>query len=150
MNRADVASSLVALALGAGVIHAGLDLELGSPGDPGSGFMLFWVGVAMVGLSAIVLVNGVRGPAPSRPLWRGARWSKIVAVVAALVAYAWLLERLGFVLTTVLLLVFLFKVVEPQRWWVALTGAVASALIAYVVFKMWLGAQLPAGVPGIG
>ncbi|MBI2316136.1 MAG: tripartite tricarboxylate transporter TctB family protein, partial [Betaproteobacteria bacterium] len=50
---------------------------------------------------------------------------------------------LGFVAATTLLLVFLFKVVEPQPWWIAVGGAVASTLVAWVVFHVWLGAQLP-------
>ncbi len=71
-------------------------------------------------------------------------------VVAALVAYAWVLSWLGFIGTTVTLLVVLFKFVEPQRWSVALGGAVASALLAYAVFHLWLGAQLPRGVLELG
>jgi hypothetical protein len=33
---------------------------------------------------------------------------------------------------------------------VAVGGAVASALIAYAVFHLWLGAQLPAGIFDLG
>ncbi len=148
MTRADVASSLFWLAVGAFVVWSGWDLELGSASDPGSGFLLFWTGLVMMVLAAIVLVNGLRGRGTAR--WHGGRWDKIVVVVVALALYGWLLEWLGFVLSTALLLVFLFKVVEPQRWWVAVAGAVGSAVIGYVVFKVWLGAQLPAGVFGIG
>jgi hypothetical protein len=33
---------------------------------------------------------------------------------------------------------------------VAILGAVSSALLAYLVFKVWLGAQLPAGFLELG
>jgi putative tricarboxylic transport membrane protein len=148
VNRADVATSLFWLAVGAFIVWSGWDLELGSASDPGSGFLLFWTGLVMVVLSAVVLVGALRGQGTTR--WVGGRWGKIVLVVAALALYGWLLEWLGFVLTTALLLLFLFKVVEPQRWWVAAAGALGSAVLGYVVFKVWLGAQLPAGVFGIG
>jgi hypothetical protein len=35
--------------------------------------------------------------------------------------------------------------VEPQGWGLAIGGAVASTLVAYLVFGRWLGTQLPAG-----
>jgi hypothetical protein len=98
-----------------------------------------------------VLLNALRAPArPARALWAGARWSRVVLVLAALTAYAWALPWLGFILTTSIVLVFLFKAVEPQRWSVAIGGALASALLAHLVFKVWLGAQLPAGLLGLG
>jgi putative tricarboxylic transport membrane protein len=148
VNRADVATSLFWLGVGAFVVYSGWDLELGSASDPGSGFLLFWTGLVMVILSVVVLVNALRGRGTTR--WIGGHWGKIVLVVLALALYGWLLEWLGFVLTTALLLLFLFKAVEPQRWWVAAAGAAGSAVLGYLVFKVWLGAQLPSGVFGIG
>lgn len=146
MKREDIGSSLFWLLLGAGVTYAGWDLGLGKLRDPGPGFMLFWVGLIMVGLSlAIGLAALRRAPRPPEPLWAGTRWWKIVLVVAALVGYAYALERLGFFLTTVLVLIFLFKAIEPQRWTVAVAGAVLTALAAYGLFNLWLGAQLPRG-----
>lgn len=150
MDRGDVLSALVWLLIGAGVAWAGLDLGLGVLHDPGPGFMLFWVGLVMAALAVAVGVRGLRPGAVPEARWAGVRWTKLVGVTAALVAYGWLLPRLGFLLTTALLLIYLFKTIEPQRWSVAVAGAVASALVAYLVFKVWLGAQLPAGALGIG
>jgi putative tricarboxylic transport membrane protein len=150
VDRGDVLSALVWLLLGAGVARAGLDLGLGVLHDPGPGFMLFWVGLVMAALAVAVGVRGLRAGAPPGARWAGVRWTKLVGVTAALAAYGWLLPQLGFLLTTALLLIYLFKAIEPQRWSVAVAGAVASALVAYLVFKVWLGAQLPAGPLGIG
>jgi putative tricarboxylic transport membrane protein len=149
VSRADVLSGLVWLLVGAGVAWGGWDLGLGALRDPGSGFLLFWIGLIMVALSLIVIAAGLRAPTLGAA-WSGTRWRNVAGVVAALVAYAWLLPRLGFLITTTALLVFLFKAIEPQRWWVAAAGAVATALVAYVVFKVWLGAQLPGGWLEIG
>lgn len=151
MRRRDAASGAFWLLVGAAVTVAGWDLELGSLSDPGPGFMLFWVGLIMAGLSLAVIGAAVRpGAPPEAPVWRGARCSRVVAVLVALALYGWALPRLGFIVTTTVIMVFLFKAVEPQRWSIAVAGAVASALVAYVVFKVWLGAQLPAGLIGIG
>lgn len=146
MKREDIGSSLFWLLLGVGVAYAGWDLGLGKLRDPGPGFMLFWVGLIMVGLTLAILLAALRrAPAAAGVLWAGTRWRKIVLVVAALVGYAYALEPLGFLLTTVLVLIFLFKAIEPQRWTVAIAGAVLTALAAYGLFNLWLGAQLPRG-----
>jgi putative tricarboxylic transport membrane protein len=152
VRRVDVASAVVWLAVGVGVVWSGWQLELGSVSDPGSGFLLFWVGVIMVGLAAAILAGALRRPRdPAAPrLFSGLAWGKAAVVVATLSAYALALPWLGFVLTAAAALVVLFRAVEPQRWWIAVTGATASALAAYLVFKVWLGAQLPAGVLGLG
>ena len=151
MNRADLGSGLFWAALALYVCYAGFSLELGSVHDPGSGFMIFWVGVIMLLLALIVVVGALRRrPGEGPQLAWGARWTKVVMVVLLLVAYAWALSWLGFIGTTFLLLIVLFKFVEPQRWSVAVGGAVASALIAYAVFHLWLGAQLPAGIFELG
>lgn len=150
MRRRDVGSGVFWLLIGSGVAYAGWDLELGSVHDPGSGFLLFWVGLIMAGLSAGVVGLGVVSRVPEPAVWAGVRWTRVAVVLVVLAVYAWLLSRLGFMATTAVVMLFLFKAVEPQRWSIAIAGAVASAVIAYLVFKVWLGAQLPAGVLGIG
>jgi putative tricarboxylic transport membrane protein len=152
VRAADAVSALAWLALGAGVTWAGWDLELGALRDPGSGFLLFWVGVVMMGLALCVLGGALRAPAGPglAALWAGARWPKVAGVLIALVAYGYALPWLGFLATTTLLLLVLFKAIEPQRWSVAIGGALASALVAWIVFRLWLGTQLPAGIFEIG
>jgi putative tricarboxylic transport membrane protein len=119
--------------------------------DPGPGFLLFWIGAIMAVLAALLVTGALRGVGEVgalRALWAGTRWRRVLVVVAALVVYAALFEPLGFVLSTVLLMVFLFRAVEPAPWWLAVAGGVATAVTAYVVFGRWLGAQLPKGLLG--
>ena len=84
MKREDIGSSLFWLLLGAGVTYAGWDLGLGKLRDPGPGFMLFWVGLIMVGLSLAILLAALRrAPGAAGTLWAGTRWRKIILVVAS-------------------------------------------------------------------
>jgi putative tricarboxylic transport membrane protein len=147
MRLADVIAALFWLAVAVGLVAAGWDLRLGHLKDPGSGFMIFWVGVVMVGLCLGALVMALRQPITStmRSLWDGLRWQHVPYVTVLLLLYAWLLPWLGFPLVTALLLIVLFKTIEPQSWTAALVGAVVSTGIAYLVFDRWLGTQLPAG-----
>jgi len=153
VRQGDLFSSLFWLLVGAGVCYSGYDLELGTLHDPGSGFIFFWVGVIMVGLSLIIFVRAMHREAKAgemKLLWSGVQWLKIIAVLVALFLYAYAFTPLGFILSTTLLLIFLFKAVEPQRWSVAIAGAVLSTLTAYAVFQVWLGSQLPKGLLGVG
>lgn len=154
MKGRDIISSIFWMALGAGICYGGYDLEVGSLNDPGSGFMFFWVGLLMIGLSVGILIRAIKQTAVPGELikvfWTEIRVTKIISVLAALGLYAYVFSFLGFILSTVLLLIFLFKVVEPQTWTKAVLGAVISTLTAYVIFHLWLGSQLPQGLLGGG
>lgn len=147
MRAADVSSALFWLAIAVGITVAGWDLRLGRLNDPGSGFMIFWVGVVMVALSVAALVIALRQPigAGLRGLWVGLRWRHVPYVVVLLALYAWFLPLLGFPLVTVLLLLVLFKTIEPQRLSVAVVGALLATGVTWLVFGRWLGTQLPVG-----
>ena len=151
MRNRDIISSLFWAALGIGICWGGYGLDLGSLQDPGGGFMFFWVGVIMFGLSGGIFAQAVRRKAVAgelQALWSEIAWKKIASVLAVLFIYAYLLTPVGFIPATVLLLVFLFKAVEPQRWSWAILGAVVSTLAAYGVFRLWLQCQLPPGLLG--
>jgi putative tricarboxylic transport membrane protein len=153
VKNKDLFSSLFWLAMGAGICYGGYDLELGTLHDPGSGFMFFWVGAIMIGLSLVTFIRAIRErrkAEETKILWSQVHWKKTICVLASLFLYAYAFSPLGFILSTVLLLIFLFKAVEPQRWSVAILGAVLSTLTSYAVFHLWLGTQLPKGFLGIG
>jgi hypothetical protein len=70
--------------------------------------------------------------------------------MALLVVYTATLEVAGFILGTFVLLVVLFKTVEPQSWRVALIGSALATASAWALFVAWLGTQMPSGLLGIG
>jgi putative tricarboxylic transport membrane protein len=152
MRSADALSALFWLATALGITAAGWDLRLGRLNDPGSGFMIFWVGVAMTALCLAALASALRQPVANglRGLWAGLRWQHVPYVAALLALYAWLLPMLGFPLMSALLLLVLFKTVEPQGWLVAVGGALVSTAVAWLVFARWLGTQLPVGTLWVG
>lgn len=141
------------MAIGTGVCYGGYDLDLGTLHDPGSGFMFFWVGIIMIGLSLIILLKAIKKISVAgelKLLWTEIRWKKVVSILAALMLYAYIFVPLGFILSTILLLIFLFKAVEPQRWSWAILGAIISTFAAYGLFHLWLKSPLPKGFLGIG
>ncbi len=143
--KSDQASSFVWLALGAGVVYLSYRLGLGTLTHPGPGFMCFWSGLILCALSVVVFLKGRLAAEANRigQLWSGLKWSKAVLILLALVIYGLTFSRIGFLLSTTALLIFLFRAIDPVRWWAAILGAVLASLISFIVFNLWLQVQLP-------
>jgi uncharacterized membrane protein len=56
------------------------------------------------------------------------------------------MERLGFLIVTLLLFIFLLGVVEKKRWSFAVLVSLIVTAMAYLVFEKGLQSQLPAGL----
>jgi hypothetical protein len=105
------------------------------------------VSLAMKQKDAPPLVNGAdEGLQPLFANRTGAL--KAATIIVALLIYALTMEHLGFILSTTLFIAFLLWLVERQRWYVIVFGAVLSSLAAYLVFKVWLETALPIGLLG--
>ena len=145
MRGADRVSSLVLVVFALVAVNEARKLRFGSLSAPGPGFVPLCLAVALALVGLLLLWRALREPAsPAPPAEPGARWKSVVSL-AALVAYTFALEPLGFVLATAALLFFFFRVLDGQRWWVALAGSVAVSLLSYLVFARVLHVRLPEG-----
>ena len=79
---------------------------------------------------------------------KGFLWEKPLITMGALVVYALVLNRLGFIITTALLVAFLLRAIIPQKWSVVISGAVLTPLFTYLIFQVCLQTQLPRGFFG--
>jgi putative tricarboxylic transport membrane protein len=120
---------------------------LGNVTDPGAGFIFFWSGLVLVILALIVLAESIHSSEDTRGTGQ-LNWTKIALVLLSLLLYAFFLERLGFVLTTFVLLSFLLGCIEDRNWVKSLGTAGAAALASYAVFELWLQIRLPKGFFG--
>jgi putative tricarboxylic transport membrane protein len=148
---AELWAALAWLALAVFVTWAGWDLGIGTAAAPGSGFLPFWAGLLMCVFALSVLWSAVTEGGPSvASLWSGVRWGNVVLMIASLAVYAALLERLGFLLATIPLLLVLLRGVDPVPWRTAIPLAVVSTVGVWWVLKRALLIQLPSGALGIG
>ena len=69
----------------------------------------------------------------------------MTALLLVLAAYTFLLDFLGYLICTFLLVLFMLRATDPQRWTVALSMALLTAVGSYVVFAIWLSVPLPRG-----
>lgn len=144
-------SGLIGLVLGAIVVWQGYEHDIGVVTEPGTGFVLFYVGWLMVVLSAVMLLVAIReGGAPIAALWQGVRWSRPMIAIGLLIAFALVFERLGFLLSTMALLIGLMRLIDPVPWLRALPIAVLAPLGSWFVIQKLLKVALPAGMLGIG
>jgi putative tricarboxylic transport membrane protein len=142
------ASALFWVAVGFREFYGSIRLGLWSVGEPGAGFIFFWSGLILVILSFIVLVDSVRSSEDTVHEMGEMKWAKIALVLMSLLLYAFFLERLGFVLTTFVLLSFLLGWIERTNWVRSLEVASAAALASYAIFELWLKIRLPKGIFG--
>jgi putative tricarboxylic transport membrane protein len=151
MNR-EKWGSLIWLGAGIGICIGTFNLSLGTMNNPGPGMFPFAAGAILAILSSILLFQSItskEATTQQEPFFvsaGGARNAGLVLI--ALLAYAFSMDYLGFVISTTLFLAFLLWAVEPQRWYIVVFGSLFAALLAYTVFKVMLDTSLPAGLFG--
>jgi hypothetical protein len=69
-------------------------------------------------------------------------------VAAAVLAYAVLMPRLGYLAATFLLMAVLFSLDGRRRWWAVAGWSLVVVLATYLVFHGCLKVQLPSGLMG--
>ncbi len=136
------------LILGVAVCVESWNLKIGALHSPGPGFLPFWAGLFLGLFSLISLIRTAATPKtedePS--VWTGVNVPKLILVILALLLYVALLDTLGFFLCTFLLLIFLFRTVEPYPWYIVLLASVLSLAAVYVLFVLLMDVRLPSGV----
>jgi putative tricarboxylic transport membrane protein len=151
LNNSELWGGLIGFGLGVFVIWSGLKLKLGSINDPGSGYVLFYTGVLMCVFAATIIVAAITEGGPTfGSRWEGTRWTKPLLVIGCLTAFAVALDPLGFLLSSIPLLLLLLRVIDPVRWTLAIPIAVFAPLGVWWVLKRMLLIQLPSGIFEIG
>jgi putative tricarboxylic transport membrane protein len=148
MKKTDRMQSLIWGIFGLYIAFEGVHLKLGTPRAPKPGFLIFWMGIIIMILSAAFFLQSFSAVREEKKIrWKGRQWPKGVMVMLALFLYAAVFHWLGFILSTFLLLLFLFKGLEPQRWGIALLLSAVTITICYLVFSVFLELQFPPGLP---
>jgi hypothetical protein len=147
----DQVSSLFWFILAVVIILASIPYGLGTLGSPGTGFLPFLTGLGMGFFAFIGMLHSTwrrRQGVGWKPKIKGLKWQKSLLVLAALVAYVLLLVPMGFFLCTALFVGFLLRAIQPQKWPVVIVGGFGAAAASFLIFEVWLQAQLPKGIWG--
>ncbi len=155
MRRMDLIPAIFWMGLGIAVAVSSYRLRLGTLGSPGPGLMPFLLGIALLLCSLSIFVRSffviIRNEKCSNEsAWSGIQFKKLIMVVASLLGYWMFLEKIGFVLTTFLVLLILFKTMDSQRWRTVFFASILTVTLIYIVFVIVLRVDLPSGVWRVG
>lgn len=136
------------MAISAFVCQQAMLIGVGTLRRPGPGLLAFGAGLGVGLLALVVFVRSFLSASESGrgEDERSIRRSKFFMICASLFVYAALIHWLGFAASTFLFVLFLFRAVEPERWWRSLVKSALITVGNYLVFVTWLGIGLPKGV----
>jgi len=139
--QADFWSGLALGGLGAYIVFQASRWEYLGADGPGPGFFPLWYGIAMAGLSLLLVMNSLKEKSGERIDWTGAgrafaTWGALVVAVAAF-------KLVGFLVAFAALTFFIVAVMYRRPLWVAATVGVVATAAFYVVFPLALGVRLP-------
>lgn len=141
------------LLLGAVICYESVQLGLGTWRVPGPGFLPFWAGIFLVVLSISILLltivkKGIAVQETEKFFPRSDSFKIVSLVLISLLIYDLIWTTVGFSISTLLFLGFLFRVVGKRRWGVVIAGSVITSFAAYMLFEVLLKSQLPTGMLG--
>jgi putative tricarboxylic transport membrane protein len=138
-------SGLFFLGLSLLAIVESLRMGTGTMKEPGAGFLSLAMGMILAVFSLILVVRGWKPEKGSRPVKHSA--TTIIALVALFI-YSLVMDSVGFVVATFLLVAVLFHLAERRRWWVLLCMSALVTTVAYLLFGVVLKVYFPEGILG--
>ena len=144
-------AAIALLAFGALTAGLSLQLPLGTLRAPGSGFFPFALGLMLVALAAgellrLHLARPKPAPAAPAPAADGAA-RRVVLFMAVVAVSTALLQPIGYVASSFLLMLGLLRVLGSS-WSASALIAALSAAACYILFVLWLRIPMPAGPLG--
>jgi putative tricarboxylic transport membrane protein len=140
-------TSVFLLIFSGGVAIEAYRLGLGGLHSPGPGFMLFGAS-SLLGLLSLqqflkfLMARRLAG----KNTWVQKHWRRVILVLVSLTIYNVLLNKVGYLLTTFFLLVFLFRILGSRKWVLIVGGAALISLLTYLVFSLGFELYFPKGL----
>jgi len=151
MKTLDRTSSLFWLLVSILVFAESLRIGIGTVQNPGMGFVTFGASgiLGILSLTLFLQASFGEGETRGRPLFAGTQWGRVLFVLLALTVYAVVMPALGYLISTFLLMSFLFWVLERGRIGLVMLYAFLATLLTHLVFSKWLNCQFPSGLFGL-
>jgi putative tricarboxylic transport membrane protein len=142
-KKPDWRSGIFFLCFGLTVCFLSYHLRVGSISFPGPGFMPLVAGAFLTLLSLTLLLTQIFSKEAQEGWDIRISVRNVIIVIGGMWAYAFLLERIGFVLVTFAFVTLLLRFVDPQSWTKSLFGGAAAAAVAFFLFETILKTNLP-------
>lgn len=155
MVHRNLVSSLFWAGIGVVFCLGSLRYGFGSAGVPGAGFLPFLTGLSLLGLSTLNLLLAISkdrsrpSPPPAPPDYPAKDKAKrILAALGAFLFYVVALERLGFVITSIVFMTVIIAL-DYRKWPFVLLASCSFTALFYTLFRLVLRVPLPLGVLGL-
>jgi hypothetical protein len=143
MTKGKYLEGVLGLSLGIFLGIKSIQLDLGTFQSPGPGFMPFIVSLFLFSLSLILILQITHSGKERGTEKRGFRVGAL-CIICSLVAYVFLFKKLGYLFSTFLLMIFVFRSMGTKRWLWALSESLFVTLLSYLLFGLLLDLNLPA------
>ena len=139
-------SLLVFLVVSILISEESYKLGLGSISTPEPGLFPFILGVALGILSCFRLFVDLYFASEQRTSFNLDMSKKLILLVVGLIGYVFLMTKIGFCLSSLLLVFYLLKVTEKKSWLIAVLVALGITGLMQVLFTLVLNIRLPKGI----
>jgi uncharacterized membrane protein YhaH (DUF805 family) len=155
MKNRDLISGL--FWMGIGIVFCGGAIKYGimSSGIPGPGFFPFFSGFILIILSLLVWIPAIKVETRKWHKTTEEKFfpekesiKKILLALIGLCIYGFLLQYLGFLVVTCLLMIFLLIFVVRVSWITILTMSILAPGLSFIILELVLKIYLPKGIFG--
>ncbi len=137
----ELKTGLFFLAFSLFVIWESLRVGLGMLKRPGSGFLSFSAAVVLAAFSIVLIRRGWTLRASAKPIS-----ARVIVALVLLFGYSLAMDYLGFIVSTLILVGFFFRLTAPRPWWLVVGMSGLVTFLAYFVFGVLLHVYFPEGI----
>jgi putative tricarboxylic transport membrane protein len=152
-NKKDFFSSSFLLLLGFYLAFRSMQLSVWSRFGPDEGFIPLLTAVIIICICLVIIIKSLsltRERKEEKTLDKQKKETgsifKVSLYIVLIMLYGLLLEKAGFLITSILFLFIMLKYVEKQSWRMTTFVGVASMITSYLLFVYFLGVLLPRGL----
>jgi putative tricarboxylic transport membrane protein len=149
-KKIESSEGLFWLVIGVVICVLAIRSDLGSLRSPGPGFIAFLAGILIGGMGAVLILMGFRekgvGREEEAPAILALPWRRLGWTIVLLTAYSLLMEPIGYIISTVLVMFGLFFDGQKRNWMGSTFFSISATLVSYLIFEVWLSSQLPRGI----
>ena len=144
MKRHERIASVFVVIGGVAIVYYGCAvLKLGSIFRPDAGFLPFLSGIALIILGACwFVISGGLGRDQESFFEKG-RWVKPAMAIGLMLVYAWAIETVGYITSTLLFMAAWQLLLEREKWFKTILIALLGTLAMYLLFNRFLKVPVP-------
>ena len=145
--RSDVVAGAVLMLIALAVGWENRAYPIGTLAEPGPGYMPLMIACALGVFGFLIALRAGGSPLFNTVDWSEAKRGIVMLVACGVATFA--LERIGYRLSMIALLVFMLGVIERKRAVPTLLVALGFSFLSYYLFATLLKVQLPRGPWGL-